>query len=29
MIEAIGLSKTYGDKRAVDDLTFEVRARGR
>jgi len=25
MIEAIGLTKTYGDKRAVDDLSFLVR----
>ena len=25
MIEAVDLSKTYGDKRAVDGLTFTVR----
>ena len=25
MIEATGLTKDYGDKRAVDDLTFTVR----
>ncbi|HEV7205495.1 MAG TPA: ATP-binding cassette domain-containing protein [Jatrophihabitans sp.] len=25
MIEAVGLTKVYGDKKAVDDLTFDVR----
>ena len=25
MIEARGLTKDYGDKRAVDELTFDVR----